>query len=402
MISQRALALPPFLVMDVLEKAYEMDRCGEEIVHLEVGEPDFETPECVKQAAIEALRQGKTRYTHSMGLPELREAVSEHYLNKYGVEISPGQVIVTMGSSPALFLVFSALLEPEDEVMLTNPYYACYPNIIRFLGGRVAFEYVSEEGGFQYEPQRVAAHLGPRTKGLVVNSPANPTGSVLSEATMKKLAELPCYIVSDETYHGLVYEGKEHSVLEFTRRAFVVSSFSKQFAMTGWRLGYVIAPEEFVRPLQKIHQNFFISANAFVQAAGVAALRYAEPDIERMRRMFNQRRTYLITRLRQLGFRLTCEPQGAFYILANARHLHWDSKALAFDILSRAKVAVTPGIDFGDNAEGYLRFSYANSLENIAKAMDRLEDYLQHCAGFGKEAKQSATQVPLKDGKEPC
>lgn len=397
MIAQRALELPPFLVMDVLERAYEMERRGQEVIHLEVGEPDFETPECVKRAAIEALHQGKTKYTHSMGLPELREAIAEHYLNKYGVGISPAQVIVTMGSSPALFLVFSALLEAEDEVILTNPYYACYPNIIRFLGGRVAFEYVSEQEGFQYEPVRLAAHLGPKTKALVVNSPANPTGSVLAETTLRKLAELPPYIVSDETYHGMVYESKEHCILEFTRKAFVVNSFSKQFAMTGWRLGYVIAPEEFIRPLQKIHQNFFISANPFVQIGGVAALREAQDDVARMRSILNERRKFIIAGLKALGFGLGFEPQGAFYVLADARHICMDSKTLAFDILARSHVAVTPGIDFGDNAQGFLRFSYANSLENITKAMGWLDHYLRH---RGAPARKKSGPIPHRPGKD--
>jgi (5-formylfuran-3-yl)methyl phosphate transaminase len=376
-ISQRALDIPSFLVMDVLEKAHEMERHGQEIVHLEVGEPDFETPECVKRAAIEAIRLGMTKYTHSMGLLELREAIVEYYLKKYGVGLSPEQVIVTMGSSPALFLVFSALLEQGDKVVLANPYYACYPHIIRFLGGEATFVYGSASTGFQYQPQQVRGYLVPRTKAIMINSPANPTGSILPRSTLEELADLPPYLVSDETYQGLVYETREHSVLEFSRRAFVVGSFSKQFSMTGWRLGYVIAPHEFIRPLQKIHQNFFISANSFVQRAGVAALREAGEDVARMREVFDQRRKFIISRLQELGFGLQCKPQGAFYVLADAHRVCGDSKALAFDILAKAQVALTPGIDFGDNAEGYLRFSYANSLKNIEKGMERLAEYLK-------------------------
>lgn len=377
MISQRALDIPPFLVMDVLEKAHEMERHGQEIIHLEVGEPDFATPECVKQAAVEAIRRGMTKYTHSMGLLELREAIVEYYFGKYGVSLSPNQVIVTMGSSPALFLVFSALLEQGDEVVLTNPYYACYPHIIRFVGGEAKFVYGSARNGFQYQRGQVGGYLGPRTKAIMINSPANPTGSILPQSTLEELAELSPHLVSDETYHGLVYESREHSILEFTRRAFVVGSFSKQFAMTGWRLGYLIAPFEFIRPLQKIHQNFFISANAFVQKAGVAALREAGEDVNRMRTVFDQRRKFIISRLQELGLGLECKPEGAFYVLADARRFCGDSKAFAFDILAKAQVALTPGIDFGDNAEGYLRFSYANSLENIDKGMERLADYLK-------------------------
>jgi len=184
------------------------------------------------------------------------------------------------------------------------------------------------------------------------------------------------YIVSDEIYHGLVYEGREHSILEYTEKAFVINGFSKLYAMTGWRLGFLIAPEEFVRPIQKLMQNFFISANPFVQRAGIAALTQAGPEVARRREIFATRRRFLLKGLEQLGFHIPVKPTGAFYIFVNARHLSPDSYALAFDILERAKVGVTPGIDFGPGGEGYLRFSYANSLENLEKALERLRTYL--------------------------
>ena len=378
MISKKSLDIPPFLVMDVLEKAYDMERAGQRVIHLEVGEPDFETPQCIKDACIKAIRDGKTKYTHSLGLFELREALAAHYAIKYGKEVSPQQIIITTGSSPALFLLFSTILENGAEIILSNPYYSCYPNIIQFLGGTVKFVKVHEENGFQYQPEEVAHHLTSNTKAILINSPANPTGSILSPETMGALANLGYYLVADETYHGLVYESQEHSILEFTDKAFVVGSFSKQFAMTGWRLGYMIVPHEFVRPIQKIQQNFFISANAFVQWAGIAAITEAHKDVEQMRAIFNQRRKFIIPRLKTLGFGLTFEPQGAFYVLANAKKFTQNSLAFASDILEKAQVAVTPGVDFGDNAEGYLRFSYANSLENIQEGMERLEHYLKN------------------------
>jgi len=378
MISKKSLNIPPFLVMDILEKAYDLERTGQRVIHLEVGEPDFATPQCIKDACLRAIQEGKTKYTHSLGLFELREALSRYYAIKYGKEVSPHQIIITTGSSPALFLLFSTILENNDEIILTNPYYACYPNIIRFLGGTVTFVNVYEENGFQYQPEEVAQHLTLNTKAILINSPANPTGSTLAPEAMRALADLGHYLVADETYHGLVYESQEHSILEFTDKAFVIGSFSKQFAMTGWRLGYLIVPKEFVRPIQKIQQNFFISANAFVQWAGIAAITEAHKDVEQMRAIFNQRRKFIIPRLKALGFSLTFEPQGAFYVLANAKKFTQDSLAFAFDILEKAQVAVTPGIDFGDNAEGYLRFSYANSLENIQEGMDRLEHYLKN------------------------
>lgn len=364
--------------MDILERAHSLERSGKQVVHLEVGEPDFETPACITQAAIQALQEGKTRYTHSQGIPELREALARHYFTCYGVAIDPQRIIITMGSSPAMFLLFSALLERGDAVVLTNPYYACYPNIIRFLGGEATLVAVHEENDFQYQVPEVARVLTPSTKAILINSPANPTGAVLSASTMQALADLDCTIVSDEIYHGLVYGAEAHSILEFTDNAFVLGGFSKRYAMTGWRLGYLIVPEQFIRSVQKIQQNFFISACAFVQWAGVAALEKAEPDVQAMRDVYNQRRTYIVPRLRELGFGVASEPQGAFYVLADARRFSRDSRALAFDILETIYVAVTPGIDFGDNAEGYLRFSYANSLKNIAAGMDRLAEYLQH------------------------
>jgi len=381
-ISTKAQAIPPFIVMEVLERAKELERLGKDVMHLEVGEPDFDTPEPIKEAAYRAIKDGETHYTHSLGIYELREAIAEHYLDKYGVDISPDQIIVTSGTSPAMLLIFSALLNGGDEVILSNPYYACYPNFIRYVGGKTVFVNVYETDGFQYRVEEIRSSLSHKTKGIMINSPSNPTGNLLSEGNMRQIAQLTQgsgeapFIISDEIYHGLVYEGKEHSILEFTERAFVINGFSKLYAMTGWRLGYAIAPKEFIRPMQKLQQNFFISAAAFVQRAGIAALKHAQSDVQRMVQTYAQRRKFMLRSLQELGLGITVEPTGAFYILANAKKFGEDSYRLAFDILENSYVAVTPGIDFGDNAEGYLRFSYANSLENIEEGMDRLREYL--------------------------
>jgi aspartate/methionine/tyrosine aminotransferase len=377
MISKKSSEIEPFLVMEVMEKAAEMERRGEHIIHLEVGELDFDTPQCIKDAAFEAIRTGKTRYTHSLGLMELREAIAEHYRTRYRVTVHPEQILVTSGTSPAMLLACFALLERGDNIILPDPYYACYPNFIILADGVPRYVDVREEDGFHYRPEAVARKIGKRTRAVLVNSPANPTGTVLDQDRMKALSQLSPYLISDEIYHGLVYEGTEHSMLEYTDRCFVINGFSKRYAMTGWRLGYVIVPEAFIRPLQKMHQNFFISANAFVQWAGVAALTYAGQDVERMKETLNARRKYMIARLREIGLGIGVEPTGAFYVLANAKTFSGDSLALAFSILEEARVGVTPGIDFGNNAEGYLRFSYANSLENIKEGMDRIAAYLQ-------------------------
>lgn len=377
MISKKALEIPPFIVMDVLEKAQQLEREGERIIHLEIGEPDFDTPECIKEACFRAIREGKTHYTHSLGLTELREAIAEDYWKKYGVQVSPEQILVTSGTSPAMLLIFSALLEPGDEVILSNPYYPCYPNFIRFVGGSPIFVEVKEDEGFQYLPEMIEPKLNPRVKGIVINSPSNPAGNVMDQRRMVLISRLSSFIISDEIYHGLVYEGEAHSILEFTDRAFVINGFSKLYAMTGWRLGYVIAPKEFIRPMQKIQQNLFISASSFSQWGALVGLKEAGGDIERMKQIYDQRRRFLIPRLKKLGFGITVEPTGAFYALANAKRFSQDSYRFAFDILKEAKVGVAPGIDFGTNAEGYLRFSYANSLDNIEEGMSRLERYLE-------------------------
>jgi aspartate/methionine/tyrosine aminotransferase len=375
--SHKAQDIRPFLAMDVLERAQAIEReTGLNVIHLEVGEPDFDTPPAIVDAAIHAMREGETHYTHSLGLLELREAIAAWYYAHYHVSVSPEQIIVTSGSSPAILLGLAALLDPGDEVILSDPRYACYVNFIRLCEGLAVDVMVDEADAFQYTAEKVRPHLTARTRAIIINSPANPTGTLLSPAEMARIAELGPLVISDEIYHGLVYAGRAHSILEYTDQAFVLNGFSKLFAMTGWRLGYIIAPPSFVRPMQKIQQNLFISAGAFVQRAGIAALQQAWPDAQRMVEMYNQRRQVILAGLRDIGFSVPYEPTGAFYVFADARGFSHQSYPLAFDILEHAKVAVAPGIDFGPNGEGYLRFSYANSIENIREGLRRLKQYL--------------------------
>jgi aspartate/methionine/tyrosine aminotransferase len=381
MISDKAQNISPFIVMEVLEKASLLEKEGKSVIHLEVGEPDFDVPECVLQASEIAMKQGKTHYTHSLGDLELRQEICNNYFKNYGVSVSPDQVIVTSGTSPAILMVLLALCNPNDEIILSDPGYACYPNFISLSGAKMVKVPVFEEDGFQYRPENICPAITKKTKAILINSPMNPTGNLLSPETLQQIAQFSPYIISDEIYHGLVYEDKAHSILEFTRKAFVLNGFSKLYAMTGLRLGYVIVPEEFVRPIQKLQQNLFICASSVAQRAGIAALRNASADVEHMKNVYNERRKYMIRRLKELGFKITVEPTGAFYIFVNASHLSSDSYKLAFDILENAHVGVTPGIDFGENGEGYLRFSYANSLENIMEGLNRLEKYLREFTG---------------------
>jgi len=378
--ARRVREIEPFLAVEMGERAQALERSGVDVVHLEFGEPDFEAPAVIREAVAKAVKDGRTRYTHSLGILPLREAIAAHYAATYGVSVSPDQILVTAGTSPAMLLLFGHLLDPGDEVVLSDPYYACYPNFIRYAEGVPVYVGVTEEDGFQYRPEAIGERLGPRTKAIVINSPANPTGTVLSAERMAAIAALARdggpRIVSDEIYHGLSYEGRDRTILEFTDRAFVLNGFSKAYAMTGYRLGWMIAPRDRVAALQTLYGNFFISTNEFVQWAGVAALREAGEESRRFRAIFDERRRAMIAGLRALGFGVGCEPTGAFYVLANARHLGKDSVSLAREILESAHVAVTPGAAFGANAEGYLRFSYAASLARIREGLARLGRFL--------------------------
>jgi len=372
-ISRRASGIEPFLAMEVAERAFQMQREGVDVIHLEIGEPDFPPPPAAVAALTEALRAGQTRYTDSRGLADLREAIARDHGRRSGADVDPERVIVTSGTSPAMLLVFSLLLEPGDEVILGTPHYPCYPNFIRFCGGVPVLVPADPERGYQLAVADVRAARTSRTRAIVVNSPANPTGAIQSRETLRALAELGVPVVSDEVYAGIVYGGaRVTSLLELSDGGFVLDGFSKRYAMTGFRLGYAIVPPDALRPLQVMHQNLFISASSFVQFAGIAALREGADRVEAMREAYDRRRTLLLAGLRELGFRVPVEPQGAFYVFADSRAFGADSRKLAFEILERAHVGVTPGVDFGAAGEGWLRFCYAASEASLEQALERL------------------------------
>ncbi len=376
MISKRAQGISSFIVMDILDKAKEMEAGGDHVIHLEVGEPDFEAPASAKASVVAELEEGETHYTHSLGKIELRRAIADFYGQKYKVNVNPEQIVITSGTSPGMVMAFAAILDPGDEIIMPNPYYCCYPNFIKMFDGVSRPVDVEDKDGFKYDPEAVKAAIGEKTKAIIVNSPANPTGAVYSGSEMRALAELGPLIISDEIYNGLIYDGEEHTILEYTDQAIVLNGFSKLYAMTGFRLGYMIVPKPLLRAVQKLQQNFFICAGSFIQEAAIRVLAEEGDYVAEMVKTYAERRRFLIARLEEMGFAPLCAPQGAFYALANVKAYTDDSLAFAYEVLEHAKVAMSPGIEFGSNAEGYLRISYANSLENIAEGMNRLESFL--------------------------
>jgi aspartate/methionine/tyrosine aminotransferase len=381
-MTDRALSVTPFMVMEVLEEAQRLEAAGRRVIHMEVGEPDFRTPEPIVEAMRRALAGGAFKYSHSQGDPVLREALSWHYKTRYGVDLHPDRFLVCPGTSAGMLLLFGALLEPGDGVLMSNPTYSCYPNFVGYYGARPVYSPVRESEGFRFCPADLEGNVPGGVKAILINSPGNPTGAVLGPERLQGLAGLGRLVVSDEIYHGLSYlPERDHTILEYTDNAVVVGGLSKCFAMTGWRVGWLVLPPDMVRPMRSMAQNFFISVNAAAQKAGAHALLNAWPEVEKMRDIYGRRRRMLIDGLRRLGLGVMVEPQGAFYVLARADHLNPDSKALVFEILEEAGVGLTPGREFGSGAEGFLRFSYATSEENIEESLARLGAFIEKRRG---------------------
>jgi len=364
--------------MDILEAAFEMERRGQNIVHLEVGEPDFAPPPPVEEAMARALRDGKTHYTHSLGIPELREAVAARYRDKYGVEVSPERVCVTTGTSAGFLLVFGALLDPGDVAAMSDPGYPCYPNFARFVGASPQAIPIEEADGFQLTPEVISSQNLSGVKMFIVSSPANPTGTLTGKDTYKWILERGYSLVSDEIYHDLMYTGeREFSGLEISDDVIVVDGFSKRFAMTGLRLGWVVVPPSLVRAMNRLSQNLYISAPTLSQWGGVAALTQGKEHVERMRLEYGRRQRLLMDGLKSLGFKVGFEPQGAFYIFADISSFSPDSFDFCRKMLAEARVAATPGIDFGRNKTSrYVRFSYTQTVERLEEGLARLRAWL--------------------------
>ena len=378
MISDLVKNIEPFYVMDILERAKQLENEGRNIVHFEVGEPDFNTPQEICSAAVQWIEKGYTKYTSSLGIDELRQSVAEDYSRTYGVEVEYERVIITIGSSPALLLAMLTVLDPGDEILITDPHYACYPQIINVARGVAKKIPVYESDGYQVDSAEIRKKIGKKTKAILVNSPANPTGAVMNTDVFRELSEMGLFVISDEIYHGLVYGEHVNSVLEFTDNAIAINGFAKLYSMTGWRLGYMIVPRNLVRYVQKLQQNLFISAGSFVQKAGVDAIEKVKKSgrSKAMVAEFDKRRKEMIKGLSSIGFDIAVEPKGAFYVFVNSSRWSRDSLRLAFDILENCHVGVTPGIDFSDRGRDYLRFSYTTSVDSIREGIRRLGEFL--------------------------
>ena len=374
----RAASIEPFLAMEVMERALELERAGARVIHLELGEPDVPPPPAALAACQRALAEGETHYTDSRGLRELREAIAADKAARAGAPVEPDCVLVTSGTSPAMLLVFGLLVEPGSEVVIPTPHYPCYPNFVRFCGGVPVLVPTDAANGWQVDVDGVRRAITPRTRAIVIGSPANPTGAVQEPGTLSALAELGVPLVADEIYDGLLFDGaRAASALALDAGAFVLDGFSKRYAMTGFRLGFAIAPRAALRALQVMQQNLFISAGHFVQRAGIAALATGEPTRRAMVEAYTRRRSILVDGLRKLGLAVPAPPRGAFYVFADARAFGSDSRRIAFELLERAQVAVTPGVDFGEAGEGWLRLSLSAPDAAIEEALARLARVLR-------------------------
>lgn len=377
-LADRMKDIAPFHVMELMAKAAALEASGRRVVHFEVGEPDFPTAEPIVQAAQAFLGKGHVHYTAALGLPALREAISAFYSERYGVTIPTSRIVVTAGASGALMLALGVLVNPGEEWLLPDPGYPCNRHFVRLLEGRPTSLPVSATNNFQPAMATVEAAWGTLTRGLIVASPANPTGTLIDHPLLADLAKLTAArggsLIVDEIYHGLSYGRDTQTALGISEDVFVVNSFSKYFGMTGWRLGWLVAPERYVRQIEKLAQNLYIAPSTIAQHAALAAFRPETITIlEERRREFQARRDLLLPGLEQLGFRVTARPEGAFYLYADCSRLGDDSQELAERLLNEAGVAATPGLDFGDNApKAHMRFAYTIDRSLIAEGLERM------------------------------
>ena len=382
--ADRMQDIQPFRVMELLSRARQLEAEGHDIVHMEIGEPDFPSPEPVIRAVKSAIADGDVHYTPATGMPALREAIAGFYLKRYGVLVDPGRNVVTPGASGALLLALGSLLNPGQTVLMADPGYPCNRNFVRFLEGRSRNIPVTADSGYQLTAEQVEANWDATTAAVLLASPSNPTGTLIPPDEMQAISHIVQQrggrLLVDEIYHGLVYDSQAETILSLNDEAFVINSFSKYFGLTGWRIGWLVAPEATIPDLDKLAQNLFLAAPTPAQHAALAALSpETQVILEQRREAFRQRRDYLLPALRELGFDIPVTPQGAFYLYANCERFTDNSLDFAEALLENAGVAVTPGLDFGSNQpEKHLRFAYTTSMERLEEGLRRLRQFVNN------------------------
>ncbi|MDO9007938.1 MAG: pyridoxal phosphate-dependent aminotransferase [Thiobacillus sp.] len=379
----RMNGIAPFHVMDILARAQALEAAGHDIIHLEIGEPDFATPQPVIEAGVAALRAGHTHYTGALGLPQLREAIAGFYATRWQAEVSASRVIVTPGASGALLLALGLLAGPDDEVLMADPGYPCNRHFAQFCNARAVTIPVDADSGFQLTLQHIERHATSRTRAVLIASPSNPTGTTIAPEELARIHDWcsarDVALIVDEIYLALTYDGDEHSAARWDD-VFIVNSFSKYFLMTGWRLGWLIAPAWAIDGLERLAQNLFLAASTPAQHAALAAFSAATlSELENRKAELHARRNYLVPALRERGFVIPVQPQGAFYLYADCRALTKDSFSLAQTLLETIGVAVTPGLDFGQHrAQDFVRIAYTQPLPRLAEAIQRLDGFLRN------------------------
>lgn len=383
-IANRMEMITPFYVMELLRRAKQLEAEGRDIIHMEIGEPDFATPEPITNAGLAYIKSGHVKYTPAAGLPELRQKIADFYWQRYKVTVPIERIFITPGASGAFLLALGVSLNPDDEVLLSDPCYPCNQNFIRLFSANVKHVPVYADTAYQFSADLLQQHWQAQTKGVLIASPSNPTGTIIQatelEKTINFVNQKQGLFFSDEIYHGLVYEPGIASALEFSDQVFVINSFSKYFGMTGWRAGWLIVPEAYIGATEKLAQNIFISTSSHSQYAALAAFdEQTLQELECRRLDFAQKRDFLYENLLRLGFKIPVKPAGAFYIYADCSQFTDNSQQFAEQLLEDEGVAVTPGKDFGHNdSDKYLRFSYTGSLQNMQQAMQRLERFISH------------------------
>jgi len=388
MFSKRLDSVEPFMVMKILERALELEEEGKNIIHMEIGEPDFDTPTRIIDGCTSDIKNGKTHYTHSLGFLELREALSDYKLRVRGIRFDPKtQFMITCGTSPAFFLTFSTILNPGDEVIVSDPGYSCYKNYIKFFGGKPKYLPIYEEEEFNFNIHNLKNLINSKTKAIIINSPSNPTGQIIPEESLEEIYEIAknnnIWIISDEIYSEITYESNyppslsEKKYKDIHNRVIILDGFSKFWAMTGWRIGYIISSPKLIQKMMALQQNFFICAPSVSQTAALHALK-CEKETSDMLRIYKKRRDFIVKKINQIEGLSCLKPKGAFYVFANIKKLNIQSLEFSMRLLEEGLVATTPGISFGENGEGYVRISYPTNMENIRIGLERIENFIKN------------------------